>query len=132
MICELAINAVLPLGMKHDGKPTGTIVFCCYGHMWLSYRQVSEKLTHDIQTHLVHQGTFCLVLRSWKICNSGNCLMILKNVLLLPLQTEVMSSCFICLFVCQITQNLYQAMNGSTKNFYQKCALGQGIIDYIL
>ena len=78
MICELAINAVLPLGMKHDGKPTGTIVFCCYGHMWLSYRQVSEKLTHDIQTHLVHQGTFCLVLRSWKLCNSGNCLMILK------------------------------------------------------
>ena len=35
-------------------------------------------LTHDIQTHLVHQGTFCLVLRSWKLCNSGNCLMILK------------------------------------------------------
>ena len=64
MICELAITAAL--GMKHDGIPMGTIVFGCYGHMWLRYRyrQVSENSTHDIQTHLIHQGTFCLVLRS--------------------------------------------------------------------
>ena len=76
MICELAINAAL--GMKQDGIPKGTIVFGCYCHMWLRSCQISETPSHDIQTHLIHQGTFCLVLRSWKLCNSGNCHMILE------------------------------------------------------
>ena len=97
MICELAINAAV--GIKHNEIPTGTMAFCCYGHMWLRYRQVIENPTHS-SGNILFSAAQLETMYFWQLSNH------FRNVLPLPLPTEVMSWWFDCLFVCRITSKL--------------------------